>query len=45
MLSEAFPGFRAPLDPEEMGRFFQWFILEGGRYFNGKVLPVSVSTP
>lgn len=45
MLAEAFPEFRAPLDPMEMGRFFQWFILEGGRYFNGKVLPVSVSTP
>lgn len=45
MLSEAFPGYRAPLEPHEMGQFFSWFILEGGRYFNGKVLPVSLSTP
>lgn len=45
MLSEAFPGFKAPLAPAEMGRFFRWFILEGGHYFNGKILPVSVSTP
>lgn len=45
MLSEAFPGFRAPLEPHEMGQFFRWFILEGGHYFNGKVLPVSLSTP
>lgn len=45
MLSEAFPGFRAPLEPQEMGKFFKWFILEGGHYFNGKVLPVSLSTP
>jgi 3-oxoacyl-[acyl-carrier protein] reductase len=45
MLSEAFPGFTAPMAPAEMGRFFRWFILEGGDYFNGKILPVSVSTP
>jgi NAD(P)-dependent dehydrogenase (short-subunit alcohol dehydrogenase family) len=45
MLAEAFPGFKAPLEPEEMARFMAWFVLEGGRYFNGKMLPVSVSTP
>jgi 3-oxoacyl-[acyl-carrier protein] reductase len=45
MLAEAFPGLKAPLVPEEMARFIRWFILEGGRYFNGKVLPVSVTTP
>ena len=40
MLAEAFPGFSAPLGPAEMGGFLTWFVLEGGRYFNGKVLPV-----
>jgi 3-oxoacyl-[acyl-carrier protein] reductase len=45
MLSEAFPGLKAPLVPAEMATFLQWFLLEGGRYFNGKVLPVSLTTP
>lgn len=45
MLAEAFPGYTAPLDPSEMAEFMKWFTLEGGRYFNGKVLPVSLSTP
>jgi 3-oxoacyl-[acyl-carrier protein] reductase len=45
MLAEAFPGYRAPLEPDEMAEFISWFILEGARFFNGKVLPVSVTTP
>lgn len=45
MLGEAFPGYRAPLNPEEMAEFIRWFTLEGSGYFNGKILPVSVSTP
>lgn len=45
MLAEAFPGLKAPLEPSEMAEFMLWFSLEGSRYFNGKVLPVSVTTP
>jgi len=45
MFAEAFPGMKAPLEPAEMASFIQWFILDGGRYFHGKVLPVSVTTP
>ena len=45
MLSEAFPGYKAPVEPEQMGSFIKWFIPEGGMIFNGKVLPVSLSTP
>jgi len=45
MLAEAFPDYRAPLNPEEMAGFIRWFTLEGARFFNGKVLPVSVTTP
>ncbi len=45
MLAEAFPGFQAPLDPSQMAGFIKWFVLEGGGFFNGKVLPVSLSTP
>jgi 3-oxoacyl-[acyl-carrier protein] reductase len=45
MFAEAFPGFRAPLNPPKMAEFMKWFILEGAGFFNGKVLPVSVATP
>ncbi len=45
MLAEAFPGLKAPLNPLQMAEFMKWFVLEGGQYFNGKILPVSVSTP
>ena len=45
MLSEAFPGYKAPLQPAEMARFIMDFAVNGHRYFNGKILPVSVSTP
>ncbi|MDT8400921.1 MAG: SDR family oxidoreductase [Bacteroidales bacterium] len=45
MLEEAFPAYKAPLKAEEMAEFIRWFALEGNKYFNGKVLPVSVSNP
>ena len=45
MLSEAFPGYEAPLQAEEMADFIKNFALTGHQYFNGKILPVSLSTP
>jgi len=45
MLAEAFPGYEAPTTANEMGKFFKWFVLEGSKHFNGKMLPVSMSTP
>lgn len=45
MLAEAFPGYQAPLQPDEMATFIMDFALNGHRFFNGKILPVSVSTP
>lgn len=45
MLAEAFPGYTPPTTSQEMSSYIHWFALEGHRYFNGKVLPVSVSTP
>lgn len=45
MLAEAFPGYNAPLDPPQMAGFMKWFTLEGAEFFNGKILPVSLSTP
>ncbi len=45
MLNEAFPGYKAPLTVQEAAKFVVDFALEGYKYFNGKILPVSVTTP
>jgi NAD(P)-dependent dehydrogenase (short-subunit alcohol dehydrogenase family) len=45
MLEEAFPGYQAPLSAGEMAGFIADFALNGHRFFNGKVLPVAVTTP
>ncbi|MFC2080266.1 SDR family NAD(P)-dependent oxidoreductase [Bacteroidota bacterium] len=45
MLETAFPGLKASTSASEMAQFFKWFVLEGSKRFNGKMLPVSVSTP
>lgn len=45
MLEEAFPGYKAPLSAKEMAQYIMDFSLTGSRYYNGKVLEVSSSTP
>lgn len=45
MLEEAFPGYKAPLEPAEMASFIVDFALNGQRFFNGKVLQASSTTP
>ena len=45
MLTKAFPGFQAPISASEMAAYIFKFSLEGHHFFNGKVLPVSSSTP
>ena len=45
MLSNAFPGYNAPLTAIEMGRYVARFALDGNTYFNGKIIPVALSTP
>lgn len=45
MLAEAFPGYVAPLSPNEMASYICDFALNGQKFFNGKVLQVSSSTP
>lgn len=45
MLEEAFPGYKAPLSSEEMADFIVDFAINGHKYYNGKILPVSSSTP
>ena len=45
MLQEAFPGYEAPLSAKEMADYIFNFALTGNKYYNGKVLQVSASTP
>lgn len=45
MLQEAFPGYQPPVSSAQMGAFLAEFATLQHRFFNGKVLPVSVSTP
>ncbi len=45
MLEEAFPGYKAPLQPNEMAEYIVNFSLTGHKFYNGKLLQVSNSTP
>jgi len=45
MLAEAFPGYQAPLSAVEMANYIYEFSLTGNKFYNGKVLQVSSSTP
>ena len=45
MLAIAFPDYKAPLNAKEMAKFVAEFATNGYKYFNGKTLPVSISTP
>ena len=45
MLEKAFPGYEAPVMAFEMGKYIADFALTGHKFFNGKVLPVAVTTP
>ncbi|MGB6152807.1 MAG: SDR family NAD(P)-dependent oxidoreductase [Pricia sp.] len=45
MLEEAFPGYEAPNSALEMAEYIMEFALTGQRFYNGKLLQVSSSTP
>lgn len=45
MLSSAFPGYKAEMQPEKMAKYIVQFALNNHQYYNGKILPVSFSTP
>lgn len=45
MLAQAFPGFEAPVSPEQMGGYIADFVLNGHQFYNGKVLPVALNDP
>jgi NAD(P)-dependent dehydrogenase (short-subunit alcohol dehydrogenase family) len=45
MLKEAFPDYQAPTTALEMATYIHDFALTGNKFYNGKVLQVSNSTP
>ncbi|WP_010230544.1 SDR family NAD(P)-dependent oxidoreductase [Gillisia marina] len=45
MLEEAFPGYKAPVSAQDMAEYIMDFSLTGQKYYNGKLLQVSNSTP
>lgn len=45
MLETAFPGYQSPVLAFEMGKYIADFAKSGHRFFNGKTLPVAVTTP
>ncbi|HVW98604.1 MAG TPA: SDR family NAD(P)-dependent oxidoreductase [Mucilaginibacter sp.] len=45
MLEHAFPGYQSPVLAFEMGKYVADFSVTGHKFFNGKVLPVAVTTP
>lgn len=45
MLERAFPGYESPVMAFEMGKYIADFALTGHKFFNGKILPVAVTTP
>lgn len=45
MLSEAFPGYIAPVQADEMASYIADFAVKGHKFYNGKVLQVACTTP
>ncbi len=45
MLTEAFPDYQASLQANEMANYIYNFAISGNRFYNGKVLQVSNTTP
>ncbi len=45
MLETAFPGYESPVMAFEMGKYVADFAKTGHKFFNGKILPVAVTTP
>lgn len=45
MLQEAFPGFDAPVNADQMGKFIGDFLLNAHTFLNGKILPIAKNNP
>jgi NAD(P)-dependent dehydrogenase (short-subunit alcohol dehydrogenase family) len=45
MLEEAFPGYKASLSAKEMAIYIMDFAINANKFYNGKIMQVSSSTP
>ncbi|MCB0409592.1 MAG: SDR family NAD(P)-dependent oxidoreductase [Flavobacteriales bacterium] len=45
MLHEAFPGYESPVSAKDMAQFIYQFSLTCNKLFNGKIIPVAITTP
>ena len=45
MLEHAFPGYKAKVSAKKFANYLLDFLLNGSKFYNGKVLQVSLSTP
>lgn len=45
MLEQAFPGYQAPINADSIANFIYWFACNAHTWMNGKIIPVSLSTP
>lgn len=45
MLAQAFPGYQAPLNSDEIAKFIADFSETGHRFLNGQVIPVALNNP
>lgn len=45
MLEAAFPGYKAPVSAAEMSLYISDFVLNAHKIMNGKVIPVSLTSP
>jgi len=45
MLKEAFPGYKASVSASDMAEYIKDFATNGHKVYNGKILPVSLSSP
>lgn len=45
MLEQAFPGYQAPVSASKMAEYIVDFTLNANQWLNGKIIPVSLSTP
>ena len=45
MLEEAFPDYKAPVSAIEMANYIYNFAITGNKFYNGKILQVSSTTP
>ncbi len=45
MLANAFPGYVANINPEEMAKYIVHFAINDHKYINGKILSISSTTP